>query len=77
MRSSHKIGIYIIKDGDLLCDTLYLNPFDDFNQWYNLHGKIREKRLSTDILTEVKVQSINDFNLTSIASNNLRSDKFC
>ena len=35
---SNKIGIYFIKDGDLVCDAVYLNTFAHFKQWYAFYG---------------------------------------
>ena len=34
----HKIGRYVIKAVKLVCDAVYLNPFDNSKQWYNLYG---------------------------------------
>ena len=28
-----------ITTGELMCDAVYLNPFDNFKQWYTLHEK--------------------------------------
>ena len=36
---SHKLGKYVIKDGELVCDAVYLNPLDNFNQRYTPHEK--------------------------------------
>ena len=62
-QSSHKTGRDVIKDGDLLCDALYLNKFATFKQWYNPYEKKLRKfvfGLNTVVLTKVKVQSTND-----------------
>ena len=32
LQSSHMIGKYVIKAGELVCDTVYLNSFDNFKQ---------------------------------------------
>ena len=54
-----------------MCDTLYLNPFANFKQWYTPYEKNRKKivRLNTVILTKVKVKWINHVALPDISSN--------
>ena len=40
-----------------MCDAVYLNPFDDFKQWYTAYEKkLRKKivKLNTVILTKAK-----------------------
>ena len=71
------MGRYVIKAGDLVCDALYLIPFDNFKQWYKPYEKNEGKTivmLNTFILTKVKVKSINDSTLLARDSNNLRGD---
>ena len=59
-------------------DVVYLNPLDNFNQWYNPYEKGNQEAttigLDTVILTKVKVKSINDVALLDRASNKLRFD---
>ena len=44
---SHKTGKYVIKTGDLVCYPVYLNPFENFKQWYTPYEKkMKEKQLS-------------------------------
>ena len=31
----HKLGTNVIKNGELVCDAVYLNPLANFKQWYN------------------------------------------
>ena len=38
-KSSHKLGKYVIKAGELVCDSLYLNPLANFNQCYTPYLK--------------------------------------
>ena len=61
-----------------MCDTLYLNPLDNFNNSYTPYeDKIEEKttvRLNTVILTKVKVKSINYVSISVRSLNNLRGD---
>ena len=61
-----------------MCDAVYLNALDNFKQWYNFYKGENQGQLffylNTVILTKVKVQSINDVALTTIASNELRGD---
>ena len=35
-----KIGKYIINTDELVYDTVYLNPLDNFKQWYTPYEKI-------------------------------------
>ena len=35
---SHKIGRYVIKSGELVCDEVYFNQFANFKQFYTPHG---------------------------------------
>ena len=75
--SYHKIGIDVIKDGQLVCDALYLDILDNFKQWYTHQEKNEGKtifRFNIVILTKVKVQSINSISLTNISSNKFRRD---
>ena len=60
----------------MVSDTVYLNPFDNFKQWYTPYGGKEGKifKLNTVILTKVKVKSINDVALPAKASNKLRGD---
>ena len=60
-----------------MCDAVYLNPLDNLKQWHTRYEKNpREKnfRLNTVILTKVKLQSINDYDLPTRASNKLREN---
>ena len=34
LQSFHKSGKYVIKDGELVCDTVYLNPISNSKQWF-------------------------------------------
>ena len=73
LRYYHIIGGYFIEAGDLVCDAVYLNLFDNFKQWYTTYGGgVNEGktifRLNTVILTKLKIQSING------VSNNFRGD---
>ena len=37
------MGRDIIKAGEFVCDTVYLNTFANFNKWYTYYGKILRK----------------------------------
>ena len=76
MKFSNNIVIDVIKYGELMCDTVYLNPFANFKQWYTPYEKTKGKivRLNTVIFTKVKLKSINDANINARASNNWRGD---
>ena len=39
LQYSHKIARDVIKDGEFVCDVVYLNIFANFNQWYTFHGE--------------------------------------
>ena len=48
---SHKIGKGFVKAGELVCYAVYLNPSDNFKQWYTPYEKtLKEKQLSYWIL---------------------------
>ena len=58
-------------------DSVYFNPFDNFNQWYTPYEESELKtiyRLNRIIFNKVKVQSINDDSITNEYSNKLRVD---
>ena len=47
LHNSIKIGKYVIKDGWLVFDSVYLNPLDNLKQWYTLYKtKTKYKELS-------------------------------
>ena len=72
------IGIYIIKNGELVCDAVYLNYIANPKQWYTPYGRKWKKkivRLNTINLTKVKLKSINYVAITAKASNYLRGDE--
>ena len=57
MHYFHNIGIHVIKAGELVCDAVYLNLFDNFKQFYTPYEKNEGKTivmLNTAILTKVK-----------------------
>ena len=33
LQSSHKIGRYVIKARELVCDAVHLNPFANLDKW--------------------------------------------
>ena len=37
----HKIGIDVIKDGELVCDLVYLNTLSHFKKWYAPYREIK------------------------------------
>ena len=77
MKYSHKIDIYVIKDGELLCDVLYFSPFDNFKQCYTTYEEEEGKIISilnSIILTMVKIKSIKYVALNTRAYNKLRGD---
>ena len=43
LQSFHKIGKDVIKSGELVCDTVYLNPLANFKQWYTPNNKKSRK----------------------------------
>ena len=55
-----------------------MNPLDNYKQWYTPYENENQGqkivRFNTVILTEVKVQSINDVAITTRDSNKLRGD---
>ena len=62
-QSCHKLGKYVINDGELVCDVVHLNQLADLKQRCNPYEKeLRRKifKLNTAILTKVKVKPIND-----------------
>ena len=47
LQLSHNIGRYVNKNGELVHDTVYLNLFASFKQWYTRYGLFfKEKQLS-------------------------------
>ena len=45
---SHKIGRYVIKADELVCDVVYLNPFHNFKQWYTTYEKMKENNCQVE-----------------------------
>ena len=41
--SYHKIGIDVIKDGQLVCDVVHINTFSKSKQWYTPYGKTKKQ----------------------------------
>ena len=62
LQSSQKLGNVVIKDGDFVCDVVYLNTIANFKQWYTSYEYENEGktifRLNNVILTKVKVKAI-------------------
>ena len=44
LESSHRIGRYNIKAGELVYDAVYLNPFANFKKWYTPFGEGMNKK---------------------------------
>ena len=44
LQSSHKIGIYVIKSGELVFDAVYLNLFVNYKRWYIPYEKNEGKK---------------------------------
>ena len=67
MQSSHKLGNYDIKSGELVRDAVYFNPLDNLKQWYTPYEDENEGgiivRFNTVILTKAKFKSINYIDL--------------
>ena len=73
-----KVSKYFTKDGELVCDIVYFNPFANYNQWYTPYEYENWGdtifRMNTVISTKVKVKSINDVALPTRASDHVRGD---
>ena len=67
--SYHKIRRYVIKAGELVYDSVYLNIFDNFKQWYTPYEKKQEKNCQVEYFyfNQGKLQSINDVDIPDIA----------
>ena len=72
------MGKYVITAGELVCDSLYLNPLASFKKWNNTYEDENEGqkiiRLNNVILDQVKVKSIKYVALPDRDLNKLRGD---
>ena len=44
LQSFHKIGRYVIKVGELVCNSVYFIPVDNIKQWYTSNEKKEQNK---------------------------------